>query len=365
MSSEGFGTSRYIDNVQLRSLHLDAGRAWRGGQRQVLLLARELRHRGHEPLVVGVANSPLVERAHTAGLATAAVQMRNDWDLRSAKRIRSLVRTWNPDVVHAHDARSHAIALLALTGRRMPPLVVTRRVTFTPRSVRLKYGPRVSRFIAISNAVRDAMMHAGIAGARISVVESGVPTPVVTHRRDWRAELGWPADTVLVGVVGAMTQEKGLDDLHHIIANLSPATAKRTRIIFLGGAPLGRGAIGAVETFRAGFVTEIYDAMAGLDILWHPARDEGLGTSLIDAIALGVPPIAFEIGGIPEIVEDRVQGLLVPAGDIRGFAAAHEGLMSPELRGQLAAAGPARAAVFNVARMTERTERVYEQVLTS
>lgn len=350
--------------MRLRSLHLDAGRAWRGGQRQVLLLTSALRERGHEPLVVGVAGTPLVERAHAAGLATAAVPMRGDWDLRSAKRVRALVRTWRPDLVHAHDARAHAVALLALTGTATP-LVVTRRVTFPPKSVRLKYGPRVDRFIAISEAVRRAMVAAGVARDRIDVVYSGVPAPVVTRPRDWRRELGWPATAVLVGVVGAMTAEKGVEELREIATLLPPEAARRSRLLLLGGRETGACRFGEVEGFRAGFVSDIYDAMAGLDLLWHPARDEGLGTALIDSLALGVPPIAFSVGGIPEIVEHDREGLLVPPGDLRAFARAHVALLHDEARGRLAAAGPHRAALFSVDRMTENTERVYQKVLTS
>lgn len=350
--------------MPLRSLHIDAGRGWRGGQRQVLLLARALRDRGGEPLVVGMRHAPLVERAHAAGLATAAAAMQSDWDLRSARRIRALVRTWRPDVVHAHDARAHAMALLALAGRTTP-LVVTRRVTFVPRSVRVKYGTRVARFIAISHAVARALVDAGIEPARIDVVYSGVPAPHVAAPRDWRAENGWPADSVVAGVVGAMTAEKGIDRLRAITERLPASAAARTRLVLIGGDEQeGHLRIGRVEAHRAGFVGEIDRAMAGLDLVWHPATSEALGTVLLDSMALGVPPIAFAIGGIPEIVENGREGLLVPPGDVTAFAAAHERLLDPALRSSYRAAGPTRAALFSVERMTECTEQVYQKVLT-
>ena len=345
--------------VQLRSLHLDAGRSWRGGQRQVLLLAHALRARGHEPLVVGVGGMPLVERAHAAGLATAAVPMRGDWDLRSAKRIRALIRAWRPDIVHAHDARAHAIALLALAGNATP-FIVTRRVTFPPKSVRLKYGPRVTRFVAISNAVKNAMTRAGISPERIEVIYSGVPTPAVTQVRDWRQEMGWPAQALVVGVVGAMTAEKGVDVVQRIAWSLPANAAQRTRIVFLGGRAAGKERWGDVEVAHAGFVTDIYNAMAGLDVLWHPARDEGLGTALIDSLALGVPPVAFAAGGVPEMIQNNQNGLLVPVGDVDGFVTAYISLLNDDTRSRLATAGPRRAALFSVDRMTEHTEQMYE-----
>jgi glycosyltransferase involved in cell wall biosynthesis len=290
--------------------------------------------------------------------------MHNDWDLRSSKRIRALVRAWRPDIVHAHDARSHAIALLALSGG-LAPLVVTRRVTFPLKSVRFKYGPRVARFIAISHAVQRAMIARGVDASRIDVVHSGVPAPAVTAPRDWRAALGWDDTALVVGMVGAMTSEKGIDAAAAIARALPPDQARRTKLVFLGGDARGAIQLGLVDGYRAGFVTDIYNAMAGLDLLWHPATSEGLGTSVIDALALGVPPIAFAVGGLPEIVENGVQGLLVPPGDTSAFVRAHGLALEESFRSRLARAGPPRAAHFSVDAMTEKTERVYQTVLTT
>jgi glycosyltransferase involved in cell wall biosynthesis len=349
----------------LRILHIDAGREWRGGQRQVWLLAQGLRARGHEPLVVGIPDSPLLQRLRQRGVAVAAVPMRADWDLRAARRVRALVRAWRPDVVHAHDARAHAIALAALLGSRVP-LVVTRRVAFTPKSVRFKYGRRVARFIAISQAVRDAMVRGGVDPRRIDVVFSGVPAPAIVQRRDWRAECDWPADSVLCGVVGAMTAEKGIDLLAEVATRLPEAARAKARLVLLGGQSSGRCNIGGIDAYRAGFVDEIHAAMAGLDVLLHPSSAEGLGTAVIDAMALGVPPVAFAVGGLVELVQHERNGLLVRIGDLAGFADSAARLISDErLRRRLGNGGPVRAAEFDVDSMVEGTEHSYTSVLAS
>ena len=166
--------------MSLRVLHIDLGKAWRGGQRQVYLLARAQRDAGHEPLVVAPPDSPLLRRARGAGLAVSAVGAAGDWDIRAAGRVAQRIKNWRADIVHAHDARAHAIALAALVGRRRIPLVVTRRVAFVPRG-RIKYGKRVARFIAISNAVRASLLAGGVDPERVDVVYSGVPTPHADH----------------------------------------------------------------------------------------------------------------------------------------------------------------------------------------
>lgn len=359
--------------MALRVVLVDAGRDWRGGQRQVFLLAQALRATGAEPLVIGADRSRLVARVRDAGLAASTVTMRGDWDLAAARRVRTIVRAWRTDLVHAHDARGHAIALTALALPRLPragrlprvPLVVTRRVARLLRYARLKYSNRVARFIAISGAVRDAMVASGVPSERIDVVYSGVPTPVVTNPRDWRAECGWPPDCVLCGVVGAMTAEKGVAELVAIAQRVRADVRARARLVLLGGtAPAGHGMIGGIQAFRAGFVDDVHPAVAGLDVLWHPARSEGLGTAVIDAMALRVPPVAFAAGGLPELIESGRSGILVSPGDLDTFAAAVTRLVTePDYRHMLADAGPARAAMFSVERMVDGTMRVYDSVL--
>lgn len=349
---------------QLKIVHIDSGKSWRGGQRQVYLLAKGLRDRGHEPLVIAPPHSPLLEKARAAGLAVTAVSTRSEWDVLAAKRIRSRLQAWRPDVVHAHDARSHTIAILALGTNSRIPLLVTRRVAFAPRLARVKYGRRVSRFIAISNAVKKAMTAAGVAAEKIDVVYSGVAEPRIAARRDWRSELHWPEDTLVCGVVGAMTGEKGIDLLRGIITRLPATVAGKCGVVFLGAEDTGQLAAPGIRTHWAGFIDEIGDAMAGLDMLWHPAISEGLGTSVLDALALGVVPIAFATGGLSETIEHDVSGMLIPPGDLGKFAEAVAALArDAQLRESIGSNARKRARAFSDVKMIENNVAVYYRVL--
>ena len=347
-----------------RILHVDAGRSWRGGQRQVFLLATGLRDLGYRTLIVAPTGSPLIHRAERAGLPTYRLTLRGEWDIRSARELRAVASEWKADIVHAHDARAHSIARLALLGKRKTRLIVTRRVAFTPKQVRLKYRHGIDAFIAISNAVKAVMVKAGVPADRIDVVYSGLPAPVVKRPRNWRRERGWPPTTIVCGIVGAMTQEKGLDLVGGIARRLPGEVFRRTRLVLLGGKGKGGTSVSGVEGFDAGFVEEIHDAMAGLDVLWHPAKSEGLGTSVIDAMALGVPPIAFAVGGLPEVIEDGKSGLLIPAGDVQAFMrGAAELITNDALRARLGEGAKVRAREFSDKRMIERTAEVYHRVI--
>lgn len=291
--------------------------------------------------------------------------MRADWDIAAARKIRSRLRTWRPDIVHAHDARAHAMAMLALVGQSGIPLVVTRRVPFTPRSAGIKYGNRVTRFIAISDAVKKAMIEGGVGGGRIDVIHSGIANPsTAAPQRQWREELGWPVDSVVCGIVGAMTAEKGTDMLEPISRDIPEEVRRRVRLVLIGGGASGMGSIGGIPAYSAGFVEEITPAVAGLDILLHPARAEGLGTAVLEAMAVGVPPVVFAVGGLTEVIVDGENGLLVPPEDTRQFAASTARLVIDQgLRSRLGAAARERAKTFGADEMTKGVEAVYHRLL--
>ena len=100
-----------------------------------------------------------------------------------------------------------------------------------------------------------------------------------------------------------------------------------------------------------------------LDVLLIPPI-RGLGTAVIDAMALGTPPIAFAVGGLPEVIEDGKSGLLIPPGDVQAFMrGAAELITNDALRARLGAGAGLRAKEFSVERMIERTAEVYHRVI--
>lgn len=322
-----------------------------------------MKARGFEAAVAAPGGSPLFDKSRAHDITTFPIPLRGDLDLSSALALRKVIASWKPDVVHAHDAHAHGVSLVALIGKDSPKLIVSRRVTFPPKNARWKYGKRVAQFIAISEAVRKSLLAAGIDGEKISVVHSGVQMPPKLKPRDWRAQRGWPRASVVCGVVGAMTAEKGLADLDAIAGHLPDDVFRSVRIVLIGGTTAGATTCGGVEAFRAGFLPEVEEGIAGLDILWHPSRSEGLGTVVIDAMALGVPPIAFAVGGLPELIEDGVSGRLIRPGDISGFSRAAAVLIRDSaLRRRLAEGAARQARNFTDDLMTERTLAVYDLV---
>lgn len=343
---------------------VDAGHTWRGAQRQLLLLAQGLRSEGLEPLVVVPPHSALLAECKRAGVATAVRRMRGTLDVLAVRGLRRLVSAWQPTVVHAHDPRSHALALAALVGRRgRIPLVVTRRLTTPPRG-RLRYGGRVSRFIAITDAVANGLRAGGVPEDRIARIHPGVPAPDRATPRDWRAECGWEAERVVAGIVGPRSDGSHRKQLERLLAGIPADDRRRLAAVVLGGPSEGSVTIAGIPAYRAGFVHDVPAALAGLDLLLHPGGAEGLGTALVEGMALRVPAVAFATGGVAEILSGTPPvGVLVPDGDEAAFAAATAELLRDAPRRQrLGNNGPSRAADFDDRRMVAATLDVYQAV---
>ncbi len=349
--------------MTMRVLHVDTGTEWRGGQRQLFLLARGLRELGYEPLVIAPPASPLAERLRERGMAVSTTPMRGAWDLAAVHQIRKLMRTWAPDVVHAHDSRAHALLLSALEGDFATSLVITRRTTAHPTPRGLQLGHRVARYVAISRAVRRELIAGGIDPVLVDVVPPGIDVPDAVAARVWRDECGWPADTVICGVVGRLDSDDGRELLARIAVALPSPARERARLVVFGGGSEGGTTIGGVAAYEAGTAEGGPALMAGLDLLWHLSSPHGLGTAALDAMALGVPPIAFAVGALPEFIEHERSGIVVERGGVDAFAAEAARLILDErARRILAAGGPARASRFEARQMVKSHDRVYRSL---
>lgn len=356
----------------MRAVHLDAGREWRGGQRQALLLARGLVERGVDCTVAAPAGSPLAERAAAAGLPLLPFSPMGDLDVLAGWRLARRAGRAAGTVVHAHDARSHAVALYArgaAGSARRPALVVTRRSLARRSDVfsRLKYRAGVDRYIAISAAVRDGLLALGVPAERIRIVPSGVEAVGAVEAVDWRRRLGLHAGVRLVGSVGALSGEKGYLDLVAALAELPPDV----HAIVVGDGPeaepMRRRAAELGVRARLhlpGRLEGVREAMAGFDVYAQPSVREGLGSSAVEALALGLAVVTSDAGGLAEVVEPDVSGVQVPARDPSALAAALRRLLEDEaLRGRLCAGALERARAFSAEAMVEGTLAVYREVL--
>jgi glycosyltransferase involved in cell wall biosynthesis len=364
---------RKLRAVTLRVLHVDTERGWRGGERQTLLLARELSHRGYGSIVAARSLEPLAVRALEAGLTVIDCNPFTEVDPRAVWRLRRAIRAHRIDIVHAHTAHAVAVAGLATLATAVP-LVVARRVDFRLRAnagTRWKYD-RADAIVAVSKAVARVLGDSGIAPERIVVVPDGVDIhrKVVAASHDTLTSLGVVGDGPLVVQVAQLVGHK--DPLNFVRAMRSVVElAPTAQGLLVGDGPLRAetereiAALGLGSTVHvAGYRTDADALLAAADVVCLSSREEGMGSVLLDALAFGKPIAATKAGGIPEVVIDGDTGLLADVENPVGLGDAIARLIRDEaLRVRLSGNAKARANEFSVERMTDRTVAVYESVL--
>ncbi|HXV14729.1 MAG TPA: glycosyltransferase, partial [Candidatus Krumholzibacteria bacterium] len=315
----------------LRVLMVDSEESWRGGQAQVRLLMSGLVERGVAVTLAAPSAGELYRRCE--GLAIERRPLSLGWS--GIVALRRAMASGQFDLVHSHAARAHGMVAIARVGLSPRPYhVVSRRVDFavarSPASA-WKYRRGADAYIAISQGVRGVLVAGGIPPARVRVVASGIDLAKfdgLKERAAVRAELGLSAGSFAVGNVAALAPHKAQDDLLGAAARVL-AQRDDVRFFIVGEGSLRarlEGLAGELgidgRVFFTGFRTDALDLLRAFDVFVMSSYLEGLGTSIMDAQALGVPVVATRTGGIPELVEDGVTGLLVPPRDPDALAAA-------------------------------------------
>jgi len=358
------------------SLHIDTARTWRGGQNQVLLTVNGLRSMGHRASLVAHPDGELRRRAEE-GLDLIPIAARTELDLSAAWRLSRVIKRLGPDVVHAHDSHGTAMASLALSlgsPTPAPALIASRRVDFHLRRNSLSRWKhrQVDCFIAASEAIRRMLIADGIPGDRVVTVHEGIDVdhvfaapPVDIHTAFWL-----PHDAPVVGNVAALVPHKGqrhLIEAAHLVVRELPDT----RFLILGEGELREPLERLIRehhlekhVLMPGFRPDVLGCIKRFTLFAMSSVTEGLGTSLLDAMACSRAIVATRAGGIPEIVEDGRTGVLVEPRDHAAMAREIVRLLKDErLRQQMGEAGLARVAErFTVERMVAETADVYARV---
>jgi len=359
------------------SLHVDTARSWRGGQNQVLLTVLGLRAQGHRTALVAHPDGELRRRA-AEGPDLIPIASSGEMGFRAAWQLSRVLKMLRPTVVHAHDAHAVAMVALARSFGRLDPLprfVVSRRVDFHIRRnafSRWKYA-QVDLFLCASNAIRTMLVGDGVPAERAMTLHEGVDLEHVAAvpRLDVHAELWLPSGAPIVGNVAALVPHKG----HRYLIDAAATVVRQvpdTRFVILGTGELEatlRTQITHLHLERhvllAGFRPDALSLQKGFDLFAMSSVTEGLGTVLLDAMAIGQAVVATRAGGIPEVVAHEQTGVLVPPRDADALAAAIVRLLGDaDRRAQLGVAGRERVrASFSVERMVQATLDAYVRLV--
>jgi len=287
---------------------------------------------------------------------------------------RLLVRE-RPDILHIHSRRGADLWGSLVTRWSGQPAMLTRRVDNPEPGwlARWKYRP-FRQVVTISEGIRSVLLKEGVPPDKVQCIHSAVDVTAWQQPadRDWfDREFGLPADARPVGVIAQLIERKG----HRYLIEAAPAILAefpKTYFLLFGKGPLGAELAALCRERKidrqfvfAGFRADLPRIVPNLDLVVHPAEMEGLGVSLLQAAAAGVPIVAFRAGGVPEAVRSGINGMLLESGDSRGLAREIKTLLdNPERRAMLGAGGKRLVqAEFSVDAMVAGNLAVYRAII--
>ena len=357
------------------------------GRRRVLVLIKELGLGGAERLVVGLVShgdrdrfdyevafvldghdalaSELVDQGvpvHDLGAASSS-------DLRWVPRLRNLLVTGSFDVLHSHLPYTAAFGRLAARSvprSRRPVLVYTEhslwnRAAVLTRSLNGSTSALDDALLVVTPAARDALPRRLRGKARVLVhgIDLERSASLLARRDTLRAHtrstLGLDDRAVLALTVANLREEKGYDVLLEAARRIR-GRAPCVHFASVGWGPLQdrlaqeRDALGLADTVTfLGRRPDVLELMVGADLFVLPSHQEGLPVALMEAMSVGLPVVASQIGGVPDVVTDGIEGILVPPGRPDALAEAVTSLAADEDRRQgMGRASLARSRMFDV-----------------
>jgi glycosyltransferase involved in cell wall biosynthesis len=327
--------------------------------------------------------NPAAARLRAAGVEPSLIRVTRMLDPGSLRRVRASIRAAAPDVVHTHLPTADVLGALAARSLGLPAVstihLIDRAVTDPPglrTELKGRLAARVrrhadARVIAVSDAARDAYLarHRD-AATHVVTIHNGVRAPGPGRSREQaRSELGIAPDALVLAIVTVLREGKGHDVAIGALERLLPGHPG-LRLLVVGDGPdrervreLARPL--GEDVLLAGH-RELGEVLPAADVLVHPTRIDAFPTTLLEAAAAGLPAVATAVGGIPEIVDDGVTGVLVtaPVSAVSLAGALEPLLADPRLRERLGGAARERyEREFSAERWAQRLRALYERVL--
>jgi len=316
--------SSFGENEKMKVLHIDAEKYWRGGQQQAVYLYEGMLKSGYQCGFVCCPGSQLQQYFETSQLNYHCLAFRSELDIISAFKLALLCRRYSYNILQLHSSHSLSWGLLAKLFYPNLKLVATRRVDFpigkNPLSA-FKYKTKaVNKIVAVSDNIRRVLINCGVAAEKIAVIHSGIDLAKFDRAQvpeNFYKTWNIPAESIIVGTVAAFAGHK---DYPNFLKAASLAVKENPDLFFMavGGGNLlpemqnlaYELGLGGHIAFT-GFQKDIGQFLKAFDIFVLASCLEGLGTSVLEAMSVGLPVIGTKAGGIGEMITNGENGLLV------------------------------------------------------
>ena len=366
-----------------------------GAEKHVVVLSNRLLRRGHEVLTICPQGGWLPGQLAAASAPTWELGLRGSAGVRSFQEIKEYIVREKVDVIHSHltAATYFGYMLGRLTGRPVVSTLHTRTNDLVYRRLMPRRGNRI---ITVSNFLREMLIKQGIPAWLLTTIYNGTeffpeetgicageglpdifpPPPPIDLSGEAalpvRAELNLPPNAELIGLFGHIDEQKG----HFLLVESARSIVQRrpnAYFVFIGNAELRiqknlwelAASEGIADRLRCtGIRNDVPRLMDGMDVVAVPSQIESFGMVIIEAMARSKPVIAANVGGIPELIQHNVTGLLVARQPAQLADAIVSLLEDPEKRSALGNQGRENARTrFSADIMVNNIENLYCEML--
>lgn len=360
-------------------LHIQRAGAIAGSETHLLQLLPGLQQRGHDITFLALTKpqespSPFTQALSSQGIRVIDQRIQREWQPEILPPMVQIIRQGHYDIVHTHLLYADLYGALATLWAGRTKVLCTRH-NDNPYRQRWPMRPLITwntswmhHVIAISAHIKAFnMKYQRVPAAKITVIPYGYDPPVAAPM-----PLPPKTGTLTLGMVGRLVPQKS----HATAIRALPLILNHiphTRLVILGDGPLRNELVTLAAQLNLtphveflGYQPRAAEWMRRFDLLLHPSQHEGFGLVLLEAMAARLPIVATRVSAIPEIVVDGQTGCLIPPQDPESLAQAVIGLLNqPARRAQMGEAGYQRLVQeFSVAKMLDRTEAVYQSLLS-
>ena len=364
-----------MSNPHPSILHISTAKTWRGGEQQLTYLYDELNTRNIQQILLCAKHSAIEQYSISKTYKHYSIRKGSNINLLFARRVREICREHEIDIIHVHDSHALSFALLAANFfGNDTPLVVSRRVDFPVKSKRKYNHPNIKKVLCVSDAIREITGREIVNKSILKTVHSGIDLDRFQAGGEsgiLREEYNLPPEIILIGNVAALAPHKDyftfLDTAELLLKEDLPA-----RFFIIGEGKL-EGRLKRYAQDRGltdhviftGFRNDIPLVLPELDLFLTTSETEGFGTTILDAFACRVPVVATDAGGIPEIVEDDVSGILGGVKRPETLAAGVKRILSDgTLRDRIVLRAYEKVKSFTKEVMADKTLKVYQDIFS-
>lgn len=358
-------------------LHLSSAKSWRGGEQQIAYLVEELQKKQVQQTVACVDNTPLHSWCQEKGISHFTYQKRASIDPFLARNIQQFTHQNEVTHLHAHDSHAHTFAFLAAYLWRMKtPILISRRVDFPVKQnffSHLKYNhSSIRKIVCVSAYIQKVMENAIKDHLKLVVIHSGVDLGKFENKliHSLREEYSISSNTKIIANVAALADHKDYptfvrtaelllknrNDLHFFIIGGDAGSELEIRSL-IDEKKLNQ------HITLTGYREDVAAILPEIDVFLFTSKEEGLGTSVLDAFACEVPVVATAAGGVPEMILHEKTGYLASIGTVEDLAfGVNKMLDQEEYRQQIVQQAKKQLMKFTSHKMASATLSLYRTV---